>query len=82
MTEIEYRVADLINFSSNQKPIDFDKAFRSIMTAKVTDAIEVKKMDVAQTMFARDEAPAEEDVESDDVEHQEEPEEEVHAEVA
>lgn len=51
MTDIEYRIADLINFSSNQKPVEFDQAFRSVMTAKVSDAIEARKTAVAQSMF-------------------------------
>jgi len=52
MTEIEARVADLINFSSNQKPIDFEDAFKSILQNKVGSAIENKKVEVAQRMFA------------------------------
>lgn len=79
MTDIEYRVADLINFSSNQKPIEFEQAFKGILTAKVSDAIENKKVELAQVMFNRDEEPA--DVEEDEVEEAE-AEEEAHAEVA
>ena len=54
MTDIEYRVADLINFSSNQKPIDFEQAFKNVINTKVSDAIEAKKAAVAQFMFAAD----------------------------
>lgn len=52
MTEIEARVADLINFSSNQKPIDFGDAFKSILQSKVGSAIENRKAEVAQRMFS------------------------------
>ena len=52
MTEIEARVADLINFSSNQKPIEFEDAFKAILQTKVGSAIENKKVEVAQRMFA------------------------------
>jgi hypothetical protein len=52
MTEIEYRVADLINFSSNQKPIDFEHAFRGVIAGKISDAIDARKTLVAQSMFA------------------------------
>ena len=51
MTEIEARIVDLINFSSNQKPVDFGDAFKSIMNSKITDAIEIRKQEIAQTMF-------------------------------
>jgi hypothetical protein len=65
MTEIEARVADLINFSSNHKPIDFEDAFKSILQNKVSSAIENKKTEVAQRMFATSNP-------SDDVESEEE----------
>ena len=44
MTEIEYRIADLINFSSTQKPIEFGQAFNEIMSTKVADIIADKKI--------------------------------------
>ncbi len=65
MTEIEARVADLINFSSNQKPIEFADAFKNILQVKVGNAIEAKKAEIAQTMFASQES---EDDYDDDVE--------------
>ena len=64
MTEIEARVADLINFSSNQKPIDFQDAFNSILQNKVASAIENRKAEVAQRMFNT--WSVEEDQESED----------------
>lgn len=51
MTEIEARVADLINFSSNQKPLEFAATFKEIMQDRIAAAIENKKIEVAQTMF-------------------------------
>ena len=79
MTEIEYRVADLINFSSNQKPIDFEQTFKGIISAKVSDAIEAKKMEISQTMFASNEQE-EDEIEIEDLE--DETEEEIDAEDA
>lgn len=70
MTEIEARVADLINFSSNQKPIDFADAFKSLMGDKVGSAIEAKKAEVAQRMFST--WSPEEDSDSDDVDSDDE----------
>jgi len=55
MTEIEYRISDLINFSSQQKPIDFENAFNSLMVDRLATAIDSKKLEVAQSMFSGDE---------------------------
>lgn len=64
MTDIEARVADLINFSSNQKPVEFGDAFNSILRNKVLSAIENKKEEVARAMFAtQDESDDEEETE-------------------
>ncbi len=51
MTEIEARVADLINFSSNQKPLEFAATFKELMQNRIAAAIENKKIEVAQAMF-------------------------------
>jgi hypothetical protein len=51
MTEIEYRLADLINFSSSQKPIEFGDAFKSIITDRISSAIEAQKADIAKSIF-------------------------------
>jgi hypothetical protein len=76
MTEIEARIVDLINFSSNQKPVEFGDAFKSIMNSRITDAIEVRKQEIAQTMFnppSNDEVDVEdeEDLEVEDLEYAE-----------
>ena len=54
MTEIEYRISDLINFSSQQRPIDFEYAFNSLMGDRLVAAIDNKKLEVAQSMFNGD----------------------------
>ena len=51
MTEIQHRLADLIQFSSAQKPIEFTDVFNSLINARVETAIGAKKIDVAQRMF-------------------------------
>jgi hypothetical protein len=51
MTEIEYRLADLINFSSSQKPIEFGDAFKSIITDRISSAIEAQKTNIAKSIF-------------------------------
>jgi hypothetical protein len=79
MTEIEYRVADLINFSSNQKPVDFEHAFKGVIAGKVADMIDARKTAVAQSMFASHDKQEENDV---DDEVEDEAEEDINAEVA
>jgi hypothetical protein len=54
MTEIEYRLADLINFSSNQKPMEFADAFKSLITDRIETAINDRKIEIAQSMFNRE----------------------------
>lgn len=49
--ENEYNVMDLINLSFEQKPVDFQNAFNSVMNNKISSAIDDKKLEVAQTMF-------------------------------
>jgi len=71
MTEIEARVADLIKFSSNQKPIDFEDAFKAILQDRVASAIEGKKQEIAMNMFGNRYDETEEDFETEEVEDQE-----------
>ena len=51
MAEIQYTLADLIKFSSEQKPIEFGAAFNALIHDKVEAAIDSKKIEVAQAMF-------------------------------
>lgn len=74
MTEIEYRISDLINFSSNQKPVEFENAFKGILAHRVTSAIEDRKQQIAASLISS----PNEDEEID----QESSEEELHGEAA
>jgi hypothetical protein len=69
--ENPYTVQDLISLSYEQKPIDFSDAFNSLISNKIADAIDDRKLEVAQTMFA---APGEVEVEDESVEQFEEEE--------
>jgi len=51
MAEIENTLADLIRFSSEQKPIEFGNAFNSLIANRIETAIDAKKIEVAQAMF-------------------------------
>lgn len=73
MTEIEYRISDLINFSSNQKPVEFENAFRGIMAQKVADAIKDKKRIIATSVLDTDEVEIGDDqLDYDETENSEE----------
>ena len=52
MTDVEVRLADLVKFSSNQNPIEFEDTFKSILQDRVADAIENKKKELAISMFS------------------------------
>lgn len=56
MAQIEYTLADLIKFSSEQKPLEFGSAFNALIAGKVESAIDAKKIEVAQKMFASGES--------------------------
>ena len=65
MTEIEAKLADLINFSSSQKPLEFEGSFRDIMNDKVYSAIADKKIEIAKRMFASSVDTEEEEVDGE-----------------
>ena len=44
-------VQDLISLSYEQKPIEFQNAFNSLMSDRITAAINDKKIEVAQSMY-------------------------------
>ncbi len=49
--ETTFYVQDLVKFSYEQKPVDFEQAFNSLLSNKIADAVDVKKLEVAQNMF-------------------------------
>jgi hypothetical protein len=52
MDHIEYTLSDLLNFSSQNKPIDFEIAFNSIIKNKIEYAVDNRKIELGQSMFA------------------------------
>ena len=74
MSEISARIVDLINFSSNQKPLEFESSFKEILQNKVADAIDNKKSEIASRMFNAPEENNEEELETDSEEETEEQE--------
>lgn len=66
-------VSDLIAHAYDQKPLEFQAAFNNAIADRLVQAIDDKKIEVAQTMFRQPEPDAE--VESDtDYQDQEETE--------
>jgi hypothetical protein len=49
--ENEVSVQDLISLSFDQKPVEFQQAFDSLMTDRIAKAIEDKKIEVAQSIY-------------------------------
>ena len=59
----EFSVQDLISLSYDQKPIEFQQAFDSLIAGRIAAAVDNKKVEVAQTMF--NDQPGSEDFASD-----------------
>jgi hypothetical protein len=62
----EYTVSDLVSLSYDQKPIEFQNAFDSLIKDRMADAIADKKLEIAQTVFS-----GPDDAEDDDDENAE-----------
>lgn len=50
--ENEVSVQDLISLSYEQKPLDFQNAFDTLIAGKIATAIDNRKMEIAQSMFS------------------------------
>jgi hypothetical protein len=51
---MEYDIEDLMSNAIAQKPMDFENTFKSIITDRLADAINVKKLELAKTIFNTD----------------------------
>lgn len=67
----ETTVQDLIALSYDQKPIDFEQAFGSLITDRIAQAVADKKTEIAQSMFGGSTDPDPEDEEVEDTEQPE-----------
>lgn len=62
-TEVDkYSITDLIRHSIEKQPVDFENAFSSLIGDRLAAAVENKKVEVAQSMFA---SPVEQEVDVD-----------------
>jgi hypothetical protein len=67
--ENDISVKDLISLSYEQKPLDFQNAFDSLIAGKIATAIDNRKMEIAQSMFS--DLPPSEDYEELELEQEE-----------
>jgi tRNA A37 threonylcarbamoyladenosine modification protein TsaB len=75
--ENAYTVTDLLSFAHEQKPLDFETAFKSVMADKMVAAIDAKKLEVASSLYSSAEKTEEDEtVEADELETESEEQEE------
>ena len=65
-------ISDLINNTLDQKPDDFASTFNNILIDKLKTAVENKKIELAQTMFAPQNKIEDEPIEEPEKEPEEE----------
>lgn len=65
-------VSDLVFSALEQKPMDFETAFNDLVVDRIRDAVEQKKIDIAQQMYGyqpeaefEDEQETEEDLDTE-----------------
>jgi hypothetical protein len=46
-----YSASDLVDFALTQKPVEFEDTFNSVIANKLTAAVDMKKVEVAQSIF-------------------------------
>jgi ABC-type uncharacterized transport system involved in gliding motility auxiliary subunit len=59
----KYDISDMIISAAEQKPLDFETAFNDVLVNKIHNAIEQKKIEVAQQFYGYE---PEEDYESEE----------------
>jgi hypothetical protein len=47
-------ISDLITYSINQKPAEFEAVFNDVIASKIASAVDDKKIEIAQSMFGAD----------------------------
>lgn len=66
-TDDKYTVADLLQHSIEQQPLEFENTFNNMMLDRLNAAIETRKNEIAQTMFGQPDDPEEFDDEDEDI---------------
>jgi len=52
MTTPTYTTADIVNFAANKDAVNIQTAFDQMISVKIQDAIQQRKIDIAKSMFA------------------------------
>jgi hypothetical protein len=66
MEDNKYTTDDLVVSAIQQKPVEFENIFGSLMVDRLQAAVETRKQEIAQTMFnPADEESTEQDVEAE-----------------
>jgi hypothetical protein len=47
----KYTLNDLVKFSAEQKPLEFQQAFDDLIIGKIQAAVDNKKLEIAQSIF-------------------------------
>lgn len=47
----KYTLNDLVVFSADQKPLDFQNVFNDLIVDKIQAAVDNRKLEIAQSMF-------------------------------
>ena len=72
MMDNKYDLTDLVVSAIEQKPLDFETAFNDIIVDRIRDAVESKKIAIAQQMYGYE--PEYNDAETEEDSNIEEPE--------
>lgn len=56
----KYDIRDLIASSVQEKPTEFESIFQDLIKSRLSDAVEIRKQEVAQAMFNGSEEESEE----------------------
>jgi hypothetical protein len=76
MTDHIEAIKNMINYAVQEKPLDFQSSFDSLIHDRIGDSINNRKIEVAQSMFRSEETPNEtEELPDQNIENSEESEE-------
>ena len=60
MEDNKYNISDLVISAIEKKAVEFEDTFNNIIIDRISDAVENRKMEIAQTMFNEPENVSEE----------------------
>lgn len=65
--ENKYTIQDLINFSADQKPIEFADAFKDVIADRLAAAVDTRKFELASSLYnGRDDDDDQEELDFED----------------